>query len=161
MLNKQNLWFITLFSLILVLGVYYVTIGDESLNYESIVDNSSLVLSITETSALTALQVANDEEVLDELAMYESVILDNYSTVDEKNDAYNSIQTIQNNESKCTEIESLILEKFSLEAFVKIDGDTISVTISSTDHDEELANSIIVEVQNLYETQMYITVKFA
>lgn len=161
MLNKQNLWFITLFSLILVLGVYYVTIGDESLNYESIVDNSSLVLSITETSALTALQVANDEEVLDELAMYESVILDNYSTVDEKNDAYNSIQTIQNNESKCAEIESLILEKFSLEAFVKIDGDTISVTISSTDHDEELANSIIVEVQNLYETQMYITVKFA
>ena len=31
MFNKQNLWFITLFSLILVLGVYYVTIPSDVL----------------------------------------------------------------------------------------------------------------------------------
>ena len=31
MINKQNLWFVTLFSLILVLGIYYVTMKDESL----------------------------------------------------------------------------------------------------------------------------------
>ena len=27
MINKQNLWFVTLFSIILVLGIYYLTIG--------------------------------------------------------------------------------------------------------------------------------------
>ena len=32
MINKQNLWFVTLFSLILVLGIYYVTMGDETLS---------------------------------------------------------------------------------------------------------------------------------
>ena len=26
MINKQNLWFLTLFSLILILGIYYVTL---------------------------------------------------------------------------------------------------------------------------------------
>ena len=31
MLNKQNLWFITLFSLILILGIYYVTIPNDVL----------------------------------------------------------------------------------------------------------------------------------
>ena len=31
MVNKQNLWFVTLFSLILVLGIYYVSMGDETL----------------------------------------------------------------------------------------------------------------------------------
>ena len=31
MINKQNLWFLTLFSLVLVLGVYYVTMPNEML----------------------------------------------------------------------------------------------------------------------------------
>ena len=31
MINKQNLWFLTLFSLVLVLGVYYVTMPNELL----------------------------------------------------------------------------------------------------------------------------------
>ena len=31
MINKQNLWFLTLFSLILVLSVYYVNIPNEIL----------------------------------------------------------------------------------------------------------------------------------
>ena len=31
MINKQNLWFLTLFSLILILGVYYVTIPNDLL----------------------------------------------------------------------------------------------------------------------------------
>ena len=30
-MNKQNLWFLTLFSLILVLGIYYVTMPNELL----------------------------------------------------------------------------------------------------------------------------------
>ena len=31
MINKQSLWFVTLFSLILVLSIYYVTMSDNSL----------------------------------------------------------------------------------------------------------------------------------
>jgi len=31
MLNKQNLWFLTLFSLILILGIYYVTMPNDLL----------------------------------------------------------------------------------------------------------------------------------
>lgn len=161
MINKQNLWFITLFSLILVLGVYYVTIGDETLNYESIIDNSQAVISISETDSLTALKVANDEEILDEIAMYESIILDSLSSTNEISDAYESLQVLQENITKTEEIESLILEKFNLEAFVKIENDCISITISSTEHDEEIANNIITEIQNLYDSQMYITVKFS
>lgn len=161
MINKQNLWFITLFSLILVLGVYYVTIGDTSLNYESIVDTSEAVISINETSALTALKVANDEELLDEIAMYESVILDSLSTTLEKSDAYESLQVLQEKIIKAEEIEALITDKFNLEAFITLDNDIINITISSTDHDETIANNIITEVQNLYDSQMYITVKFS
>ena len=32
MINKNNLWFLTLFSLILILGVYYVTLPSDVLD---------------------------------------------------------------------------------------------------------------------------------
>ena len=31
MINKQSLWFVTLFSMILVLSIYYVTMKDDTL----------------------------------------------------------------------------------------------------------------------------------
>ena len=36
----------------------------------------------------------------------------------------------------------------------------ISITIASKEHNKELANNIIREVQKLYDKQKYITVKF-
>ncbi len=161
MINKQNLWFVTLFSLILVLGVYYVTLGDEALEFESIIDDSTAVISITETNALTALKVASDEDILESVAMYEAIILDTTATSDAKSDAYENLQTIQSSIAKTEEIGELILEKFDLEAFIKLEGDQINVTISENEHTNILANSIMVEIQKLYEAQMYITVKFA
>ena len=38
MINKQSVWFVTLFSLILVLSIYYVTMNDNSL--ASILENT-------------------------------------------------------------------------------------------------------------------------
>ena len=39
MINKQSIWFVTLFSLILVLSIYYVTLNDSSL--KSILDTTT------------------------------------------------------------------------------------------------------------------------
>ena len=43
MINKKNLWFLTLFSLILVLSVYYITMPSELLltNSSNYVTNTS------------------------------------------------------------------------------------------------------------------------
>ena len=40
MINKKNLWFLTLFSLILVLSIYYITMPNELLitNNDEIID---------------------------------------------------------------------------------------------------------------------------
>ena len=35
-MNKQNLWFLTLFSLILILGVYYITLPSEIFSKSSV-----------------------------------------------------------------------------------------------------------------------------
>ena len=45
MINKQNLWFLTLFSLILVLSIYYLTMPDEVLKTVKTQDNNTKELA--------------------------------------------------------------------------------------------------------------------
>ena len=160
MINKQNLRFVTLFSLILVLGIYYVTMGDESLSVLAGENNISKEVSVKESDVIVALQVDRDEAVLKEMNEYQSILLDDTATIEEKNDAYNALQALSNSKSECEKIKKLITEKFKFDNFVKIDGDSISITIAAKDHNKEIANNIIREVQSLYDKQKYITVKF-
>lgn len=160
MINKQNLWFVTLFSLILVLGIYYVTMGDETLSVLAGENNVSSPVEVKESDVIVALQVASDESVLKEMNEYQSILLDDAATIEEKNDAYNALQALSNSKSECEKIKKVITEKFKYDNFVKINGDTISITIAAKEHNKEIANKIIREVQNMYDKQKYITVKF-
>ena len=160
MINKQNLWFVTLFSLILVLGIYYITMKDETLSVLAGENDVSKVVEVKESDIIVALQVEADEAVLKEMNEYQDVLLNNAATVEEKNDAYNALQTLNNAKSECEKLKKLITSKFKLDSFVKIGNDTISITIASKEHNKELANKIIREVQSLYDKQKFITVKF-
>jgi len=64
MINKQNLWFLTLFSLIMVLSIYYLTMSDDALSTLNVSksnnDNGTEVV-ISENETLVALRVADEE----------------------------------------------------------------------------------------------------
>ena len=166
MINKQNLWFITLFSLIIILGIYYVTMIDSSETLNAItksVNNEiqdQATVEVDDDSILVSLRVKEDEEVIAKMEELQTVLLDENASLEEKNDAYESLQTINNNQGKEENIEKMIKQEFSLNSFVKIDKDKIDITINSTEHSTKLANDIIVKVQNLYQERMYISVKF-
>ena len=77
MINKQNLWFVTLFSLILILGIYYVSIDDEVKQVLKSEDNSSHeVIEITESDILVSLEVEKDEEKQALMEEYQNILLD-------------------------------------------------------------------------------------
>ncbi len=160
MINKQNLWFITLFSLILVLGVYYLTLGEETKQVFANNDGKEANVQIEEADALVALRVAEDENVLAQIENYQNTILDSTKTLEEKNEAYNNLQVINKQKSNAEEIEKLIKEKFNLKSFIKFDKDQIKITVAEKKHNAELANNIIRAVQSLYPDQMFISVKF-
>ena len=149
MVNKQNLWFVTLFSLILVLGIYYVSMGDETLTALAGNNDISEVVEVTESDVIVALQVEDDESVLEQMTEYQNILLDSTATLEEKNDAYEGLQALNNNQSECEKIEKLISDEFKYDNFVKIDGDTISIVIASSEHNNEIANKIIRAVQEL------------
>ena len=165
MINKQNLWFVTLFSLILILGIYYVTMIDKDSTLAAI--SQSINENIKETSvevkedgALVALRVKEDEEMVTKMEELQTILLDDKATLEEKNNAYESLQNLNTNKGKEEEIEKMIKKEFSLNSFVKISGDKISVTIASDKHDTKIANDIIIKIQNLYQSRMFITVRF-
>ena len=166
MINKQNLWFITLFSLIIILGIYYVTISDKDTTLATIAENinnkteSEASVEASDSSLLVSLRVKEDEEVLAKMEELQTIILDEKSTLEEKNEAYESLQSINTNKGKEDDIEKLIKKEFSLNSFVKINGDKISITIASEDHNYKLANDIITKIQSKFNDRMFISVKF-
>lgn len=160
MINKQSLWFLTLFSIILVLSVYYIAMPSNTLATLKENDTNKETLNITESDALTSLRVESDEETQTTMNELQSILLNEKSSLEEKNNAYEKIQNMNFNKSKEESIEKLITENFKLQSFVKIDKDNIKVTISKKDHDLILANQIIRKIQEEYTNKMYITVKF-
>lgn len=163
MINKQNLWFLTLFSLIMVLSIYYLTMSDDTLSTLNVSttnnDNGSEVV-ISENETLVALKVADEEALVAKIEELQNILLNNNSTLEEKNQAYDELQNINKRESTKEAIQKLIKDTYKLDSFVSIDGKNIKVTIASTTHDTKLANNIIRSVQSLYSDTMYITVKF-
>ncbi len=164
MINKQGLWFVTLFSLILVLGIYYVTVKDDKNILATAVSGSenkeAEVVQSNESSILVSLRVKDEEEMLQEMESLQTILLDSEASLQEKNDAYNSLQTLNANKGHEESLEKKIKEKFNLESFIKIKNDQISITIASKEHNNTLANNIIRTIQEEFDTKMYIVVKF-
>ena len=162
MINKQGLWFVTLFSLILVLSIYYVTVKDDDLLAlaTSSITESQEVVETTESSVLVSLRVQDEEEMMEEMEELQTILLDDTASLQEKNDAYNSLQTLNSNKGKEEKLEKKIKDTYNLDSFVKIKNDQINVTIASKEHNSTIANNIIRTLQEEYEQKMYITVKF-
>ncbi len=164
MINKQKLWFLTLFSLILVLSVYYITMPSELLttskNITTEESKSNTNASVSQSDVLTALQVELDEERASLAAEYNEILTNKDTSTEEKNNAYNGLKEIDEIKAKEEELEKKLKKQLKLDSFIKIDSNNVSVTIKKKDHDYSLANSVMRLIQEEYETKMYVSVKF-
>lgn len=160
MINKKSVWFLTLFSLILVLSVYYITMPSELLlstnsNYTEPVDTE-----ITESTILVALRVEKEEELLKEMENLQLILTNDNSSIEEKNKAFDKMKDLNINKGEEEKLESKIKEIYNYDSVVKVKDDQIEVIISNGEKSTELANKIMRTIQENYETEKYITVKF-
>lgn len=163
MINKQKLWFVTLFSIILVLSIYYLTMPKDILsNLETIPvsKETSESVAINSSDILTALRIEYDEETVSAMNELQDVLLDESVSSEDKNNAYNELKELNSNKGKEDDIEAIIKEKLSLETLVKIKANQIKITLDQKTHDSVLANNIIRLVQEQFEENKYITVTF-
>ncbi len=166
MINKQGLWFLTLFSLILVLSVYYITMPNDLLiknnNYsdEQKVVKEETKVTIKESDAILALKVSLEEERNKEIEELRTIMSNSEATIEEKNEAYEQIKYLTNLKGKEEELETKIKNNFKIDCFIKIDNNEIKVTAVKDKHDSTLANNIMRSIQEEYKNKMFITVKF-
>ena len=163
MINKKNLWFLTLFSLILVLSIYYITMPSELLISGNTIEEKEDIkptISIDESSELVALRVESDEKVNKEIEKQRKVLSKSDSSVKEKNKAYEKIKELNDTRSEEKKLEDAVKENYKLDSYIKINSDGINITVKSNEKSETLANNIIRTIQSNYKEQKYITVKF-
>ena len=160
-MNKQNLWFMTLFSFVLILGVYYITLPSEIFkNNESDMVSKDIDVVVSEEDKLLALRVQRDEEVSMVMGELQDKINCSTCSSEEKNSAFEELQVLNLSKGKETYLEDKILKKFSINSYVEINNDNISVIISSVEHNKSIANDIMRSIQEEFEDRKNISVKF-
>lgn len=163
MINKQKLWFLTLFSIILVLAVYYTILPEDTLSKIIESENKTSDVSntqITPEDALATLRIADEEEILSQMSELQSELLSKTANAEDKNNAFEKLKSINLNKGKEDALETLILKTYNLKSFIKIKDDQINVTISAKDNSFKSANDIIRTIQGEFQEKKYITVKY-
>ena len=159
MIEKKNLWFLTLFSLVLVLSVYYVTMPNDLLDEVTINDDETKV-NVKETSIIETLKTEDAALLLDQINNYKATIASKEASNDDKNKAFDAIKLLNQIASMEELLEEKIKLNFDLDSFIKIEEDQIRVVVSSNNHSSKLANDIMKLIQENFENKQYISVNF-
>ena len=160
MINKKNLWFLTLFSMILILSVYYITMPSGLLISNKAESKLKETIKVEESELLTTLRVKSDEELDQELNKLKEVLNNTSSSTEDKNKAFEKIKALNENKELESELEKSILEKHKLKSFIKINNNDIKVTINSNKHDTTIANNIMRTIQENFNDHKNIVVCF-
>ncbi len=169
MINKKSIWFLTLFSLILVLSIYYITMPSELLlttkeNYnqqkETKETEEETKVTMKESDLLTSLRVEANDEMVKEMDELKAILTSKDASSEEKNNAFDRMKELNSVRGKEETLEKKIKDEFKLDSFVKIDGNQIRVVVNIETLDKKTANNIMRSVQSNFEEKMYISVKY-
>lgn len=160
MINKNNFWFLTLFSLILILGVYYVTLPSDVLDKIKIKDKVEEPVVKEEENPLTALRVSLEETRKTSKEKLEKELTKTEITTTEKNNIYEQLKYLNEIQSKEEKLEKEIKKQLNIDCFTKIDNKDIEVICISKEQNKRLANNIMRLIQGNDTNKLNITVKF-
>ena len=160
MINKNNLWFLTLFSLILILGVYYVTLPSDVLDKIKIKDKVEEPVVKEEENPLTDLRVSLEETRKTSKEKLEKELTKTEITTTEKNNIYEQLKYLNEIQSKEEKLEKKIKKQLNINCFTKIDNKDIEVICISKEQNKRLANNIMRLIQENDTNKLNITVKF-
>ncbi len=160
MINKKNLWFLTLFSLVLVLSVYYVTMPAELLMTNDIPKEEKNNIKIEETGLIETLRIEDNANTLEEINKLKETIANDKSKAEDKNKAFDALKVLNQISSQEELLEEKVKNIHNLDSFIKIDGDQIRVVINSDKHSSSLANEIMRTIQDSFDSKQYISIQF-
>ncbi|HBA37908.1 MAG TPA: hypothetical protein DCY94_04220, partial [Firmicutes bacterium] len=98
MLTKKNLWFLTLFCIILVMSIYYIAMPNDNAGLVNRnVDSNGVKTEVTESNTISALRVSREESLENEVSAIKEILLDESKSTEEKSDAYEALKELNAN----------------------------------------------------------------
>ena len=165
MINKEHLWFLTLFSLILVLSIYYITMPSDLLLSSQVFDSENnktetVNLDVEESDILTSLRLDLEEEKEDKKKELQTILTNSDTTIEEKNNAYEKISFINSIYGEEEKLEKVVKKCCDIDSFIEVNDNEINVVGISSNHSKSLANDIMRAIQFNYDEQVIVTVNF-
>jgi hypothetical protein len=172
MLKKQTVWLLTMLSLVIVLSVYYLTLESAEEPTNSALDNPATddkkesaeketsIQEVTRDEAFEAIRMQLEDERSRRLEELEVIAGSTELTAEERSEAKDEIQKIQEMAEKEQLLETLIIHTLGYEdALVRSNGNEVSITVKGAEPSKQKANEIIQMVRKELGTT-FVTVAF-
>ncbi|MEG1474520.1 MAG: stage III sporulation protein AH [Longicatena sp.] len=165
-MNKQALAFLTMFSLVLMLSVYYVTLPTDSKSVmsekrASTSDNKkeSETKSTSESKAVTNLQTAINQKKDTEINKQSDIVANAQSDEAKKQSALTTIDTLK---AQVSEQEAVVqaLTKAGYKNAVEIQKTSCIVTIFEQKDEKSIAQKVMQKASELTNNKYLIEVTF-
>ncbi len=157
-MNRQAFTFLTLFSLVLMLTVYYVTLPVEN---TSDLNPNTLIASAENTGVSydeLLKSVTEKREVLSE--QYNSILASSTASESEKHEALTMLNELETLRVSETALESMLGEKGYEGCFVEISEEMIHITCQKKYKNAQDAAKILAEVQKTMDQEVSVEVSF-
>lgn len=151
-MRKQAITFLSLFTLILVLSIYYLLVPP--------VEEESVSVSNEESSTIDVMQNELDQLHENSISDNNDVIASSKSSEKEINTALSSINKTKEIMKKEKEIVSLLNKKGYKECYVEMTDTNIKVVVNLKKGSSKDANTIIKTIHNYLNDNYDIEVKF-
>lgn len=145
-MNRQVITFFSLFTLILVLSVYYILIPPASTN-QSVSTNNSM-------------QDLLDLKRNEQKSVQNEILASSTSTGEQLNDALNIISETQTNENIELNVKNKLTELGFENVFCEIDHEVIKISISKKNHNIEDVLLVMEHVDELCNQKYTPEIKF-
>lgn len=152
-MNRQAITFLTLFSLILVLSIYYVLLPPET-------ETKEVAVNSNELSQIEILQEELDQKRADLISENNAIIASSESSSDEIASALASISEAKETAALEKEITKIINDAGFKSAFVEVENKTIKVVVDKKEANSSDANSIIKTIMEKTNNEYQVEVKF-
>lgn len=169
--KKRTVWFLTLFSLVAVIGVYYAVDGNKAGNMLAIFGEDTLneaeILGVNQEVTKTVnsesdlfqemrLELSNKRSQLHEQLVQKTASAD--YTPEQKSEAFDEIEKLINRESSEATLEMLVKSFGYDDALVRIEDEKVAVTVMSDENNKQMANEIVYLIKSELDENIAVSV---
>ena len=152
-MNKSLFMFLTLFSMVLMLAVYYVSLDHDEVQVVSVQSETSNELNHT------SLQKAINQKIENQIAHYEELIASSNTKENEKTSALTKIEQLKQMKQTQDELVAY-LEANKFHATIEIQDSLILITLFDQKEDQTIAKKVMDLIYEKSNGNFYLELSF-